>query len=563
MASLPTSGDTELLCLAGSIISIQLTDGKTFSGQTKENLVLRQIADTNDDASDTPTSPRNLGGIFVGDGIIVTGPDRSPTSENPGADPPSSPVNRRGLFLADKDDLESDDDSKSEDKDDLKSHDDSKAEDPTKFATDKDDFCPNNDDGSTANNDDDSKSNQSDDASVASFLYAEPPPGFNYKPKDSKDNEAEDDNPPTAPTDKPPTGPPTDDLPTAPTDELTTAPTDDLPIAPTDNPPNAPADNPPTAPTDNPPTAPTDDPPSAPTDHPPTAPMDDPPNAPVDDPPTAPTDDPPPTAPTDDHPPTAPTDNPPTAPVDDHPTAPTDSPAKSKKRSVNEVTSDSEMPTSGGEESEDDVPISEDDDYSDDSDTEVPAEILVRKTKRLKQYRANNEAPYTPKKDEVPSAATRLLADSWHNDPKNREVIDQVNRSNVQPDSHFELDYQAKKLYPWLDSVLSYLNRGTTRLSRQIELVELVSKKLLSGKAFDITQNLVEEDDLAMVIKLLNVLTKKLARRKSKSDVVAYIVSNYELRADTYYLESWYPGPWRRGEPTSAELYGAGLNSAA
>ena len=62
---------------------------------------------------------------------------------------------------------------------------------------------------------------------------------------------------------------------------------------------------------------------------------------------------------------------------------------------------------------------------------------------------------------------------------------------------------------------------------------------------------------------ILNVLTKKLARRKSKSDVVAYIVSNYELRADTYYLESWYPGPWRRGEPTSAELYGAGLNSAA
>jgi hypothetical protein len=239
--------------------------------------------------------------------------------------------------------------------------------------------------------------------------------------------------------------------------------------------------------------------------------------------------------------------------------APTENPTQTKnKRSI--VSSDSEMTTSDDEKDGDD--FGDDDSYVDDSsDNEGVVPPTVPPTKRLKQYHVNAAAPYFPKKDEVPDAPTMVLAEAWHSDKKNFGTIDKVNKANAQPDSHFTIEEQTKILYPFIDSSLSYLNRGTTRRSRQIKVVMNISKHHLFGELLEIPKTLLDEDESAMVIKLLGVLITKLKARKSPWDALAYIISTYNLRADTYYLESWYPGPGRRGEPTIASIYGAGWNT--
>jgi hypothetical protein len=254
--------------------------------------------------------------------------------------------------------------------------------------------------------------------------------------------------------------------------------------------------------------------------------------------------------------PTAPT-NPPTMEQPDEPT--TENPTKSKKkRSI--VSSDSEVATT--EDEEDGDGFDDDDSYVDDSsDEEGFVRPTVRPTKRLKQYHVNDAAPYFPKKDEIPDAATMVLAEAWHSDKKNFGIIDKVNKRNAQPDSHFTVEEQAKNLYPFIDSTLTYLNCGSTLLSRQMKVVEKITKYHLFGEPVEIPEKLLGGHEKAMVIKLLGELTKKLKNRKSNWEALAYIISTYSLRADTYYLESWYPGPGRRGEPTFASLYGAGWNT--
>jgi hypothetical protein len=542
------------------MISIKLTDGQTFSGHTTENIVLRQITTTND-ASDTPTSDTPTAPTDVGGGGIVTGGDQSPTSESTTTETPTSktfdsetldsPLKQCGLF--------NDEDEKSIDKTNtLKGEPKSKNdEDTTNDTSDSDDDLDvprskNIDAGDWThyfNGSDDEKTEDATKNPNDTTMEQQDAPKENPSGSDNKE-EAED-----AAT-KNPTDSTMEEQDT-PTENPSGSDNDGAKDATTKNPTNAKQQDAPTedATTENPTDdnqqdAPTED--ATTTENPTNAKQQDAPteDATIENPTNAKQQD----APTED----ATTKNPTNTKQQD---APMENPTKANnKRSI--VSSDSEMTISDKEEDEDD--FGDDDSYVDDSsDDEGFVSPTVPPTKRLKQYHVNPAAPYFPKKDEVPDAPTMVLAETWHNDKKNFGIIDKVNKANAQPDSHFTIEEQAKNLYPYVDSTLTYLDRGTTLRSRQIKVVVNISKYHLFGELLEIPETLLDEDESDMVIKLLGVLTTKLRNRKSPWDALAYIISTYNLRADTYYLESWYPGPGRRGEPTFASLYGAGWNTTA